>query len=62
MSFPKPEIEKFTIDGDFSLSKMKMRTLLVHQGHESALKEEDINGQQALNLMKRRGKFKIEHT
>ncbi|KAH9743388.1 hypothetical protein KPL70_003281 [Citrus sinensis] len=41
MSLPKPEIEKFTIDGDFSLWKMKMRALLVHQGLESALEEED---------------------
>lgn len=62
MSLPTPKIEKFTIGGDFSLLKMKMRTLLVHQGLESALEEEDINGQQALNLMKRRDKFKIEHT
>ncbi|KAH9801638.1 hypothetical protein KPL71_001098 [Citrus sinensis] len=41
MSLPKPEIEKFTIGGDFSLWKMKMRALLVHQGLEPALEEED---------------------
>ena len=34
MSLPKPDIEKFTISGDFSLWKMKMRALLVHQGFE----------------------------
>ena len=42
MSLPKPDIEKFTIGGDFSLWKMKMRALLVHQGLESALKEDDL--------------------
>lgn len=41
MSLPKLEIEKFTIGGDFSLWKMKMKALLVHQGLESDLKEED---------------------
>ncbi|KAH9681570.1 Integrase catalytic domain-containing protein [Citrus sinensis] len=41
MSLPKPKIEKFTIGGDFSLWKMKMRALLVHQGLELALEEED---------------------
>ena len=41
MSLPKHEIEKFTIGGDFSLWKLKMRALLVHQGLESALEEED---------------------
>ncbi|KAH9752456.1 hypothetical protein KPL71_014688 [Citrus sinensis] len=41
MSLPKPEIEKFTIGGDLSLWKMKMRALLVHQGLELALEEED---------------------
>ncbi|KAH9686485.1 Integrase catalytic domain-containing protein [Citrus sinensis] len=41
MSLPKPEIEKFTIGGDFSLWKMKMRALIIHQGLESALEEED---------------------
>ncbi|KAH9762165.1 hypothetical protein KPL70_000710 [Citrus sinensis] len=42
MSLPKPDIERFTIDGDFSLWKMKMRALLVHQGLESALEEDDL--------------------
>jgi len=41
MSIPRHEIEKFTIGGDFSLWKLKMRALLVHQGLESALEEED---------------------
>ena len=41
MSLPKHEIEKFTIGGDFSLWKLKMRALLVHQGLESALEEDD---------------------
>ncbi|KAH9668944.1 hypothetical protein KPL70_021590 [Citrus sinensis] len=41
MSLPKYEIEKFTIGGDFSLWKLKMRALLVHQGLESTLEEED---------------------
>ena len=41
ISLPKPEIEKFTIGGDFSLWKMKIRALLVHHGLESALEEED---------------------
>ncbi|KAH9659867.1 hypothetical protein KPL70_024018 [Citrus sinensis] len=41
MSLPRHEIEKFTIGGDFSLWKLKMRALLVHQGLESALEEED---------------------
>ena len=41
MSLPKPEIEKFTIGGDFSLWKMKIRALLVHQRLELALEEED---------------------
>ena len=41
MSLPKLEIEKFTIGGDFSLWKMKTKALLVHQGLESYLKEED---------------------
>ena len=41
MSLPKPDIERFTIGGDFSLWKMKMRALLVHQGLESALEEDD---------------------
>ena len=41
MSFLKHEIEKFTIGGDFSLWKLKMRALLVHQGLKSALEEED---------------------
>ena len=41
MSLPKPKIEKFTIGGDLSLWKMKMRALLVHQGLELALEEED---------------------
>lgn len=44
MSLPKLEIEKFTIDGDFSLWKMKIRAMLVHQGLESALEEEDPKG------------------
>ena len=34
MSLPKPDIERFTIGGDFSLWRMKMRALLVHQGLE----------------------------
>ncbi|KAH9790976.1 hypothetical protein KPL71_003571 [Citrus sinensis] len=42
MSLPKPDIERFTIGGDFSLWKMKMRALLVHQGLESALEEDDL--------------------
>ncbi|KAH9779244.1 hypothetical protein KPL71_007654 [Citrus sinensis] len=42
MSLPKPDIEKFTIGSDFSLWKMKMRALLVHQGLESALEEDDL--------------------
>ncbi|KAH9800568.1 hypothetical protein KPL71_000711 [Citrus sinensis] len=42
MSLPKPVIERFTIGGDFSLWKMKMRALLVHQGLESALEEDDL--------------------
>ena len=41
MSLPKHEIEKFTIRGDFSLWKLKIRALIVHQGLESALEEED---------------------
>ena len=41
MSLPKPKIEKLTIGGDFSLWKMKMRVLLIHQGLETALKEAD---------------------
>ncbi|KAH9651061.1 hypothetical protein KPL70_026606 [Citrus sinensis] len=41
MSLPRHEIEKFTIGGDFSLWKLKMKALLVHQGLESALDEED---------------------
>ncbi|KAH9744862.1 hypothetical protein KPL70_003863 [Citrus sinensis] len=41
MSLPKHEIEKFTIGGDFSLWKLKMKALLMHQGLESALDEED---------------------
>ena len=40
MSLPKPEIEKFTIGVDFSLWKMKIRALLIHQGLESALKKD----------------------
>ena len=44
MSLPKLEIEKFTIGGDFSLWKMNMRALLVHQGLEYALEEEDQDG------------------
>ena len=44
MSLPKPDIEKFTISGDFSLWKMKMRALVVHQGFESALEEDDLGG------------------
>lgn len=43
MSLPKQEIEKITIGGDFSLWKIKTRALLVHQGLESALEEEDPN-------------------
>ncbi|KAH9699128.1 hypothetical protein KPL71_024224 [Citrus sinensis] len=42
MSLPKPDIEKFTIGGDFSLWKMKMRALIVHQCLESALEEDDL--------------------
>ena len=42
MSLPKHDIEKFTIGGDFSLWRMKMRALLVHQGLESALEEDDL--------------------
>ena len=42
MSLPKPDIERFTIGGDFSLWRMKMRALLVHQGLESALEEDDL--------------------
>ncbi|KAH9763595.1 hypothetical protein KPL70_001222 [Citrus sinensis] len=41
MSLPKHEIEKFTIGGDFSLWKLKMRALLVHRGLEYALEEDD---------------------
>ncbi|KAH9679844.1 hypothetical protein KPL71_026299 [Citrus sinensis] len=41
MSLPKHEIEKFTIGGDFSLWKLKMRALLVHQGLESTLEKDD---------------------
>ena len=41
MSLSKHEIEKFTNGGDFSLWKLKMRALLVHQGLESALEEDD---------------------
>ena len=41
MSLPKHEIEKFTIGGDFSLWKLKMRALLVHQGLEYALEKDD---------------------
>lgn len=44
MSLPKPEIEKFIIGGDFSLWKMNMRALLVHQGLESALEETNQDG------------------
>ncbi|KAH9762289.1 hypothetical protein KPL70_000762 [Citrus sinensis] len=42
MSLPKPDIERFTIGGDFSLWRMKMRALLVHQGLESTLEEDDL--------------------
>ncbi|KAH9697399.1 hypothetical protein KPL71_023589 [Citrus sinensis] len=42
MSLPKPDIERFTIGGDFSLWRMKMRALFVHQGLESALEEDDL--------------------
>lgn len=41
MSLLKPEIAK--LSGDFSLWKMKMRALLVHQGLESVLEEEDLD-------------------
>ncbi|KAH9801557.1 hypothetical protein KPL71_001080 [Citrus sinensis] len=37
----KHEIEKFTIGGDLSLWKLKMRALLVHRGLEYALEEDD---------------------
>lgn len=42
MSLPKLDIEKFTIGGDLSLWKIKMRVLHIHQGLKSAL-EEDPN-------------------
>ncbi|KAK9185556.1 hypothetical protein WN943_025912 [Citrus x changshan-huyou] len=42
MSLSKPDIERFTIGGDFSLWRMKMRALLIHQGLESALEEDDL--------------------
>lgn len=41
MSLSKLDIEKFTIIGDYSLWKLKMRALLIHQGLESTLKEEE---------------------
>ena len=44
MSLPKLDIEKFTIGGDFSLWKMRMRVVLIHQGLESALEEDDLGG------------------
>lgn len=45
MSLSKLDIEKFIIIGDYSLWKLKMRTLLIHQGLKSALeeKEEDLD-------------------
>lgn len=45
MSLSKLDIEKFTIIGDYSLWKLKMRTLLIHQELKSALeeKEEDLD-------------------
>lgn len=63
MSLSKLDIEKFTIIGDYSLWKLKMRTLLIHQELKSALeeKEEEIV-QQVLNLIKRKGRFLTEHT
>lgn len=41
MSLSKLNIEKFTIIGDYSLWKLKMRTLLIHQDLKSALKEKE---------------------
>lgn len=63
MSLSKLDIEKFIIIGDYSLWKLKMRTLLIHQELKSALeeKEEEIV-QQVLNLIKRKGRFLTEHT
>lgn len=45
MSLSKLDIEKFIIIGDYSLWKLKMRTLLIHQELKSALeeKEEDLD-------------------
>lgn len=41
MSLSKLDIEKFIIIGDYSLWKLKMRTLLIHQGLKSALEEKE---------------------
>ena len=54
MYIPKPDIEKFTIRGDFSLWKMKMRALFVHQGFESALDEMILEIQ---SLMRRKDRY-----
>lgn len=54
MSLLKLEIVKFTIGGDFSLWKMKMRTLFFHQGLESALEEKDSGKYQVMSPMTRK--------
>nr|KYP63321.1 hypothetical protein KK1_017890 [Cajanus cajan] len=42
MAMAKMEIEKFSGLGDFSLWRVKMNALLVHQGLDAALSDEAI--------------------